>query len=126
MTASGTLAEQLCLRDGLRVSVRAVTRADEAAIWEFLTDLSVDSRRRRFFGVAIDLHDQAHRGSAGDDADHHGLLALARGGVVGHAVYVRAPGTDRAEVAVVVADDLHHLGLATLLVIRSGIAHKLQ
>jgi hypothetical protein len=119
MTASGTLAQELCLRDGLRVSVRPVTRADEAAIWEFLTDLSIDSRRLRFFGVAIDLHDQAHRGAAGDDADHHGVLALAPGrGVVGHAVYVRAPRSDRAEVAVVVADDLHHLGLATLLVIR--------
>jgi hypothetical protein len=47
------------------------------------------------------------------------MLALAPGrGVVGHAVYSRPPGSKRAEVAVVVADDLHHLGLATLLVIR--------
>jgi hypothetical protein len=38
--------------------------------------------------------------------------------VVGHAVYVRAPQRDRAEVAVLVADELHHLGLATRLLIR--------
>lgn len=119
MTALGTLAQQLSLRNGLRVSLVSVTRDHEAAIWEFLTSLSVDSRRLRFFGVAIDLRDQAHRGAAGDDADHHGVLALAPGrGVVGHAVYVRAPGSHRAEVAVVVADDLHRLGLATLLMIR--------
>jgi len=61
MTASGRLAQELCLRDGLTVSARAVTRGDEAAIWGFLTDLSVDSRRLRFFGVAIDLRDQAYR-----------------------------------------------------------------
>ncbi|MDQ6744585.1 MAG: GNAT family N-acetyltransferase [Actinomycetota bacterium] len=46
-------------------------------------------------------------------------MALAAGrGVVGHATYVRLPAADRAEVAVEVADDLHHLGLATLLMIR--------
>ena len=119
MTASGTLSGDLCLRDGMTVSARPVTRDDEAAIWEFLTDLSLDSRRLRFFGVAIDLRKQAHTGAAGDHADHHGVLALAPGsGVVGHAVYVRVPGSERAEVAVVVADDLHHLGLATMLMIR--------
>jgi hypothetical protein len=38
--------------------------------------------------------------------------------IAGHAIYVRLPGSERAEVAVEVADDFHHLGLATLLVIR--------
>ena len=38
--------------------------------------------------------------------------------MVGHAIYVRLPDSERAEVAVEVADDLHHLGLATLLMIR--------
>jgi hypothetical protein len=44
-------------------------------------------------------------------------LAPARG-VVGHAIYVRPPAAKRVEVAVEVADDPHHLGLATLLMIR--------
>jgi GNAT superfamily N-acetyltransferase len=117
--ATSALAQELQLRNGLRVRTRAVTLDDEAAIWQFLTELSVDSRRLRFFSVATDLRAQAHRGAAGDDADHHGLLAIGPGGeLAGHAVYVRAPHTDRAEVAVVVADQLHHLGLATLLLIR--------
>lgn len=128
ITAPPAPTEDVCLRDGLAVSVRTVTPEDEDAVWEFLTNLSVESRRLRFFGVAIDLRGQAHRGAAGDDADHHGILAIAPGrGVVGHAVYVRAPRSQRAEIAVVVSDDLHHLGLATLLIIRLGqVAERRQ
>jgi uncharacterized protein len=117
--ALSPLAAELHLRNRLTVSVRAVTRGDEPAIFEFLVGLSIGSRRLRFFSAAADLRAEAHRGAAGDDADHHGVLAIERGrGVVGHAVYVRVPRSERAEVAVAVADDLHHLGLATLLIIR--------
>lgn len=119
MTASASPAEELRLRDGLTVSVRTVTPADEDALWKFLTDLSIDSRRLRFFSAATNLRAQAHLGAARDDTDHHGVLAIVPGrGPVGHAAYVRVPNSERAEVAVVVADDLHHLGLATLLLIR--------
>jgi hypothetical protein len=122
MTAPIVLAPELHLRNGMTVSVRPATRDDEAVIFEFLTDLSIGSRRLRFFSAAIDLRAEAHREAADDDANHHGVLAIAPGrGAVGHAIYVRLPHTSRAEVAVEVADDLHHLGLATLLVIR--LAH---
>jgi GNAT superfamily N-acetyltransferase len=95
-----------------------VTLGDEALIFAFLADLSLGSRRLRFFSAAVDLRLEAHRGAAGDDADHHGVLAILPGrGVVGHAVYVRQPASDRAEVAVEVADDLHRRGLATMLMI---------
>jgi acetate---CoA ligase (ADP-forming) len=118
-TAATALAPELHLRDGRTVSVRAVTGDDEAAIWDFLTDLSIESRRLRFFSVAIDLRAQARRDARGEDADHHGVLAIAPGrGIAGHAIYVRLPRSERAEVAVEVAEDFHHLGLATLLVIR--------
>ncbi len=71
------------------------------------------------FTLATNLRAQAHLGAASDDTDHHGVLATVSGrGPVGHAAYVRVPESERAEVAVVVADDLHHLGLATLLLIR--------
>ena len=119
MTAWVEPGDRLCLRDGLTVVARSVTLEDEHAIWRFLTELSIDSQRLRFFTGAADLRAEARRGAAGDDADHHGVLASAPGrGVVGHATYVRVAGSDRAEVAVEVADDLHHLGLATLLMIR--------
>jgi GNAT superfamily N-acetyltransferase len=119
MTASASLAANLYLRNGTAVTVRPVTAGDEAEILEFLTGLCEGSRRQRFFTAAADLRREAHRGAAGDDAEHHGLVALVAGrGVVGHATYVRLPQADRAEVAVEVADDLHHLGLATMLMIR--------
>src|ERR1700733_5516345 len=95
------LPQQLHLRNGLTVCTRPVTVDDEAAIWEFLTGLSVDSRRLRFFSAGIDLRAEARRGAAGDDSDHYGVVALASDrGVVGHAPFVRAAGTPRAEVAV--------------------------
>jgi GNAT superfamily N-acetyltransferase len=115
----GVLAEDLRLRNGVCVVLAAARAEDEPAILEFLTHLSALSRQRRFFSAAIDLRAEAHREMTCDGADHHGLLAWSAGvGVVGHAIYVRLPGQSRAEVAVEVADDLHHLGLATQLVIR--------
>lgn len=119
MKASATVAPERHLRNSLTVSVRAVTCEDEASIFEFLAGLSLDSRRLRFLSAAIELGTEAHRGAAGDDVDHHAVLAIAPGrGVVGHAIYVRVSNSERAEVAVEVAGDLRHLGLATLLMIR--------
>jgi hypothetical protein len=76
MTALGARAQELHLRNGVTVSVRPATRDDEASIWECLTDVSIESRRLRFFSAAIDLQAQAHRAAAGEDADHHGVLAI--------------------------------------------------
>jgi hypothetical protein len=107
------------LRNGLAVLIRTVTSEDEASIRKFLTSLSLESRCLRFFSAGVNLRAEAHRGAAGDDVDHHGLLAIApERGVVGHAIYVRMPGAGRAEVAVEVVDDLHRMGLATVLLIR--------
>ena len=109
----------LSLRNGLEVAFAEAGAEDEPAILEFLTHLSAQSRRRRFFGAAIDLRAETHRELLGDGCDHHGLLAwCADLKVVGHAIYIRLPGGSRAEVAVEVADDLHHCGLATQLIIR--------
>jgi hypothetical protein len=119
VAAPAVPVETLRLRNGTTVSVRPVNPDDEDAIFTFLGGLSDGSRRLRFFTAAADLRREAHRGAAGDDAEHHGLVALTPGrGVVGHATYVRFPSCDRAEVGVEVADDLHHFGLATLLMIR--------
>jgi GNAT superfamily N-acetyltransferase len=119
MKASATLAPEVHLRSSLTVSVRTATCEDEAPIFEFLAGLWVEPRRLRFFSAAVDLRAQAHRGAAGDDVDHHGVLAISPGrGVVGHAIYVRLPDSERAQTAIEVADDLRHLGLATLLMIR--------
>jgi acetate---CoA ligase (ADP-forming) len=118
MKTSVGQSSEVHLRNRLAVSIRPVTSEDEASIFDFLAGLSIDSRCLRFFSAGVDLRAEAHRGSAGDDVDHHGVLAIAPGrGVVGHAIYVRVPDSDRAEVAVEVVDDLHRMGLATVLLI---------
>lgn len=119
---------QLSLGNGFAVSIRAVEFADEVALLAFLGGLSLDSRRLRFFSAAVDLRAEVHRGAAEDDIDHHGVLAVAPGrGIVGHAIFVRVPGEDRAEVAVEVADDLRRLGLATrMLIVLAQLAEKRQ
>jgi GNAT superfamily N-acetyltransferase len=109
----------LRLRDGLEVAFAEACADDEAAILEFLSQLSGQSLRRRFFSAAINLRAETHRELIDERADHHGLLAWSGDrGVVGHAIYVRLGRQTRAEVAVEVADDLHHRGLATQLIIR--------
>jgi GNAT superfamily N-acetyltransferase len=111
--------DRLRLPNDLMVCFGTVTDEDEPAILAFLSQLSDQSRRFRFFCAAIDLRAEVHREMMGNDGDHHGLLARLPGDrVVGHAIYIRLPGKSRAEVAVEVADDLHHLGLATQLMIR--------
>jgi hypothetical protein len=119
LDASPTQPVVFHLRNQLDVSIRTVTAEDEPSILQFLAGLCDDSRRLRFFSAGVDLRAEAHRGAAGDDVDHHGVLAIApERGVVGHAIYVRVPGCEWAEVAVEVVDDLHRMGLATALLIR--------
>jgi len=103
MTASASPAVELRLRDGLAVLVRTVTPDDEDSIWEFLTGLSIDSRRLRFFGVA-DLRAQAHLGAAGDDLDDHGVLAIANDTTRAGGMVVRtSPRLDGISIAAPIA-----------------------
>jgi hypothetical protein len=90
------------LRDGSSVHIRPVV-ADDLL---------------RFFG-AVDL-DWASRWAIDVDAeDRYGLVATADPGetIVGHGSYVREDA-DRAEMAFVVADAFHELGIATILLRR--------
>jgi len=110
--------ERFLLRDGRPVDIRTVRSSDEPLIEEFLDRLSLATRRMRFFTACCNLRSQAHRAAGADGVEHFGVVALdEREHVVGHACYVKA-GSRRAEVAVEVSDDLHHLGLGTHLVAR--------
>jgi L-amino acid N-acyltransferase YncA len=108
------------LRDGSHVTIRLSTAADEQALRGFLSGLSLEARRLRFFTGAVDVEQAAHL-SAESGPDRLGLVALdERGAMLGHALYIRigrsVPG--RAEVAVEVGDAVHGLGLGTILVQR--------
>ncbi len=110
------------MRDRSRVTIRLSTTDDEPALFGFLARLCPDARRLRFFTGAVDVGEAAHL-SAESDPHRAGLLAFNEDGdLVGHALYIQF-GTNepsRAEVAVEVADELHGLGLGTILIERLG------
>ena len=107
------------LRDGRRVRIRAVRADDEAAVLALLQSLSLESRRRRFFSVAVNLTEAALLASRSAWPETVGLVALADHdqAVVAHALAIRS-NEHEAEVAFEVANAYHRDGLATLLLIR--------
>lgn len=111
-----------CMRDGSRVTIRRCTADDEPALFAFLEGLCLEARRLRFFTGAADIGEAAHL-SAESDPHRAGLLAFDEDGdLVGHALFIQLGKHEpsRAEVAIEVADDLHGLGLGTILIERLG------
>jgi hypothetical protein len=109
--------ENVELRDGSRVTIRAVAPSDEAALRSFLEGLCAQARYLRFFSGAADTAGAAHDASE-TATGRFGLLARdEQGAVVAHALYL-ALDDSRAEVAVEVADHLHDYGLGTILIER--------
>jgi L-amino acid N-acyltransferase YncA len=113
-------AELVRLRDGSSVTVRPASSQDEPALRSFLYGLCPEARRLRFFSGAANIASAAHLAAAAD-AQHYGLIAHDKMGVlVGHASYVQLSET-RAEVAVEVADHLHDRSLGTILIERLAV-----
>ena len=109
--------ERVCLRDGLFVYIRRAVPADERDLHTFLGGLCLEARRLRFFTAGVDLVTAAHWAAA-SGSDRLGLVARDRGGtLVGHAAFIQLD-SERAEVAVEVADRLHGDGLGTILIER--------
>ncbi|GAC1387780.1 MAG: hypothetical protein NVSMB48_27240 [Marmoricola sp.] len=127
MTAPGSRpigeSVDVTLRGGSQVHIRPVRGDDLDAVRAFLGGLSPESVILRFLGAA-DL-DWASRWSVEiDDSDRCALVATVRpdGAIVAHGAYVRE-AADRAEMAFVVADAYHELGVATVLLRRlAGLA----
>ena len=82
----------------------------------FLRGLSKEARLMRFLSACVDLEKEAGLLSDVREPDRVGLIATlgADGPIVGHACYQRI-AADRAEAAVVVADEVQGRGLGTLL-----------
>ncbi|MFD5240331.1 bifunctional acetate--CoA ligase family protein/GNAT family N-acetyltransferase [Streptomyces tendae] len=106
------------LTDGTTVRIRAVEPRDHDQLEGLYAEMSPDNRRLRFFS--------AGSRSAGPAADtvcaparrgHRALLAERAGQVLGLVEYHAASDAPHtAELAVAVADGLHHRGVGTLLV----------
>ncbi len=115
MTATVQTAD-VALRDGSTVRVRAVRHEDEPELRALLDRLSEDSRWLRFFSAGVDLDRKA--GWAASMSGGRGFGVVATLGtperIVGHAAYVRE-NSERAEIAFEVEEEMHGLGIGTIL-----------
>ncbi len=104
------------LRDGSTVHVRPVWASDEPLLAEFFAGLSPESRAFRFFSAGASVDDAARITVDVDYESRYGLVAT-RGDddhLVAQGTYAKT-GSDRAEVAFAIADELAGMGMATIL-----------
>jgi GNAT superfamily N-acetyltransferase len=108
------------LPDGTPVMVRAVRPQDADRLQAYLRGLSAVTRRNRFLGAVSELApSELDRLTHMDRPGELALLAFAGSGddapLVGEAIQVMAPESQRCEIALSVADAFQGRGLGTLL-----------
>jgi acyl-CoA synthetase (NDP forming)/GNAT superfamily N-acetyltransferase len=105
------------LADGTTVEIRQAGADDFDAVRDMHEKMSPDNLYLRFFSVSSVAAERAARQICREPApDHAALLAVLHGGVVGYGTYeLLGAGSASAEVAMAVADDMHHRGVGTLL-----------
>ena len=115
MTATAQTAD-VALRDGSTVRVRAVRDGDRPELRALLDRLSEDSRWLRFFTAGADLDRKADWAAGMGGGRGFGVVATlgTPERIVGHAAYVRET-SDRAEIAFEVEEEMHGLGIGTIL-----------
>jgi GNAT superfamily N-acetyltransferase len=108
------------LEDGTELTIRPI-EPDDTALLESAVDLvSAESLRRRFLAPKAGLTLAELRYLTDIDfIDHHAIVAVHRDDpehFAGVARWVREPGQpEAAEMAILIADELHGRGLGTLL-----------
>lgn len=110
----------LRLRDGRSVHLRPVGPADAEAVQAFVRGLSVTTRRLRFFGPIRELTPgMLERLTNPDGGRDRVLIALSDDDgadrVVALAQYAADDDGETCDLALVIADDWHGLGLGSLL-----------
>jgi RimJ/RimL family protein N-acetyltransferase len=96
------------------VELARLEPSDAESLRRLFERLSPETRYRRFMSP-VARPDQVHpeRLLDVDHRDREAVVAVDGGEIVGVARYARPPGSDTAEVAVVVADAWQHRGLGT-------------
>lgn len=123
MRNSTTDPIDVTLRDGRRVTIRPIRRADIARTAAFIDALSFESKHALFLGGVAQLSD-AELQRLCDPLDSRDMAYVATTSEpsgereIGVCRYAGAGSADGAEISVAVADDWQHQGLGKLLLIR--------
>ncbi len=122
------LEERVALRDGREVLLRPIRPEDEAAHSAFISSLSPEDSRFRFFHYVRSMpHTELARLTQVDYDREMAFVAIGRDGegrpeTLGVVRTVADPDNDVAELSIVVRSDLKRRGLGTQL-LRKAIAH---
>lgn len=110
------LERQLASAGELSYRVRPILPGDAERLVEFHSHLSMHSTYLRFFTFHPRLSPaEVERFTHVDYRDRLALVAESGDRLIGVGRYDRAPGSDEAEVAFVVADEYQHHGIGALL-----------
>jgi len=116
----GRIVDEAELRDGERILIRPIGPADGQQLAALHARLSPDSIYRRYFGPKPRLSPvEIGRFTSADEKWRFALVGVrSTGPLVGVARYEGTIGSTGAEIALVVDDALHHLGLGSMLLRR--------
>lgn len=116
----GRIVDEAELRDGERILIRPISPADGQQLAALHARLSPDSIYRRYFGVKPRLSPvEIGRFTSADEKWRFALVGVqSTGPLAGVARYEGTIGSTDAEIALVVDDALHHLGLGSMLLRR--------
>ncbi|MBD0422724.1 GNAT family N-acetyltransferase [Streptomyces sp. TRM S81-3] len=105
------------LADGTTVRIRPVVPEDREQLHGLYQGMSPENLRMRFFAVSPrSAALAADHACAPSGPGRRALLAERQGQVIGLAEYDRGQQSESAEMALAVAEGLHHRGVGTLLV----------
>jgi GNAT superfamily N-acetyltransferase len=111
--------DEVLLRDGTRLLIRPIGSADASALVALHARLSADTIYRRYFGARPHLSPaDVDRFTRVDGRTRFALVALLGRDLVAVARYEGRPAERSAELAVVVDDALHRLGVGRLMLER--------
>nr|BFD81818.1 bifunctional GNAT family N-acetyltransferase/acetate--CoA ligase family protein [Streptomyces sp. Xyl84] len=104
------------LTDGTTIRIRRSNPGDHAGVLHLYEEMSDANLRLRFFAISrTSARQAAERVAAAPRPGYRALVAEHAGRLVGLAEYEADPHGSTADVALAVADDWHHRGVATLL-----------
>src|ERR1039458_1000769 len=117
MSVHGQDSSYALLTDGTTIEIRPAGLGDFDAVRDMHAKMSPDNLYLRFFSLSpMVAEKEARRICREAGPDHAALLAVLDGEVVGCGSYEQAgAGSESAEVAFTVADDLHNRGIGMLL-----------